>query len=195
MTRFRMPVKRFMTFGPCQETSKTAITSNPESNFNRREKNHSLFHWNTLTYPELHTQIWMLSKSAASMIVGTSMGQEICLILGQVSLGLLFWKKKNLYVVPGEINEKTADIQARSFNARALEENGKKCPAEGEVKVVTWKNQTRWCQKITRNLFHWPWGQGIHRNHQECSQEIGNTSGSCYALQDKQEQSAWDDQW
>ena len=37
-------VKREMTFGPCQETSYTAITLNPESNFTRREKNHSLFH-------------------------------------------------------------------------------------------------------------------------------------------------------
>ena len=44
MTHFRMPVKRQMTFGPCQETSCTAITLNPESNFTRREKNHSLFH-------------------------------------------------------------------------------------------------------------------------------------------------------
>ena len=33
-----------MTSGPFQETSKTAITVNPESNFTRREKNHSLFH-------------------------------------------------------------------------------------------------------------------------------------------------------
>ena len=32
-------------FGPCQETSYTAITLNPESNFTRREKNHSQFHW------------------------------------------------------------------------------------------------------------------------------------------------------
>ena len=30
-----------MIFGPCQETSYTAITLNPESNFTRREKNHS----------------------------------------------------------------------------------------------------------------------------------------------------------
>ena len=42
-THFRMPVKREMTFGPCQETSHTAITLIPESNFSRREKNHSLF--------------------------------------------------------------------------------------------------------------------------------------------------------
>ena len=31
-------------FGPCQETSYAAITLNPESNFTRRERNHSLFH-------------------------------------------------------------------------------------------------------------------------------------------------------
>ena len=56
-TRFRMPVKQLMISGPCQETSKTAITLNPESNFTRREKNHSLFHQNTLTYPDTHTNL------------------------------------------------------------------------------------------------------------------------------------------
>ena len=48
------------------------------------------------------------------MIIGISMGQETCQILGQVSLNLLYWKK-NLYVVREEINKKTAYIQARSF--------------------------------------------------------------------------------
>ena len=43
-TRFWMPVKQLMTSGPCQQTSCTAITLNPESNFTRREENHSLFH-------------------------------------------------------------------------------------------------------------------------------------------------------
>ena len=55
-TRFLMPLKRWMTSGPCQETSYTAITFNQESNFTRRENNHSLFHWYTLTSPELRTQ-------------------------------------------------------------------------------------------------------------------------------------------
>ena len=36
-----------------------------------------------------------------------------------------------------EINEKTADIQARSFMAGALGESEKECQAEGEAKVVT----------------------------------------------------------
>ena len=43
--------------------------------------------------PELHIQIWMSSKRNASMTVGISMGQETCLIHGQVSLNLLIWKK------------------------------------------------------------------------------------------------------
>ena len=31
--------------------------------------------------------------SAASMVIGISMGQEICLIIGQVSLSLFNWKE------------------------------------------------------------------------------------------------------
>ena len=38
-THFWVPVKRQTTFGPCRETSYTAITLNPESNFTRREMN------------------------------------------------------------------------------------------------------------------------------------------------------------
>ena len=78
-----------------------AITLNPESNFTRRERNHSLFHWSTLTSPELHIRIWMLSKRNASMIIGISMGLETCLILGQVSHNLLYWKKNLLKDICG----------------------------------------------------------------------------------------------
>ena len=67
------------------------------------------------------------------------MGQEICLILGQVSLSSFFTRKTSrwIYVVQGETDKKAANIQARSFMARTLDEVGKKCPAEGEAKVVT----------------------------------------------------------
>ena len=41
------------------------------------------------SFPIPLTQIWMLSKSAASMFIGISMGQEICLVIIQVSLSLL----------------------------------------------------------------------------------------------------------
>ena len=57
------------------------------------------------------------------MTIGISMGLETCL-------------SRRIYVVRGEIDEKTAYIQARSFMARALEVNGKARQAEGEAKVV-----------------------------------------------------------
>ena len=40
-------------------------------------------------------------------------------------------------MVWGEINKKTAYIQARSSMARVMEINGKERQAEGEAKVVT----------------------------------------------------------
>ena len=65
-THFWMQVKRKMISGPSQETSLTAITLTQESNFTRQEKNHSLFHWSTLTLPELLIRIWMSSKRSAT---------------------------------------------------------------------------------------------------------------------------------
>ena len=75
---------------------------------------------------------------SALMIIGTLMALETCLLLGQVSHNLLYSTKKLLTDIcgPGEINEETAYIQARSFLARNLEVNGKKRQAEGEAKVV-----------------------------------------------------------
>ena len=49
----------------------------------------------------LHKQTWMLCKIAAPMTLGVSMGQETCLILGQVSHNLLYWKKKLLTDICG----------------------------------------------------------------------------------------------
>ena len=98
-------------------------------------KNHPLFQLNTLTYPELLIRIWMSSKRSALMIIGTLMALETCLILGQLShnFALLEEQPPDGYL----FNEKTAYIQARSFMARNLENNGKKCKAQGEAKVVT----------------------------------------------------------
>ena len=69
------------------------------------------------------------------MITGISMGHETCLILGQVSLSLFYWKKnsKRRHVVLGETDKTASDIQAM---ARTLDEIGKTCPVEGEAKKV-----------------------------------------------------------
>ena len=50
------------------------------------------------------------------------------------SIGRKTSRRKN--VVRGEINKKTAHIQARSSLARALEVNGKARQAEGKAEVV-----------------------------------------------------------
>ena len=95
---------------------------------------------NTLTSPELFKRIWMSGKRNASMIIGISMGQETCLILGQVSLDLFFWKKKppDGYMWSGvRLTRKQLSFMARSFMARTLGQNGKARQAEGETKVVT----------------------------------------------------------
>ena len=54
-------------------------------------------------FPEPQERIWMLSNNAASMIIGTSMGREICLIRGQVSLNFVLLKENhpNGYVWSG----------------------------------------------------------------------------------------------
>ena len=72
------------------------------------------------------------------MIIGTSMGQVICLILGQVSRNLLYSTKssRRKNVVRGETDKTAGTIQARSSMARALEINGEARQAEGEAKVV-----------------------------------------------------------
>ena len=72
------------------------------------------------------------------MIIGILMALETCLILGQVSHNLLYWKKNLPTDIcgPGGINKKTAYIQARSSMAWALEVNGKARQAEGKAEVV-----------------------------------------------------------
>ena len=44
---------------------------------------------------------------------------------------------RRIFVVREETDKKAANIQARSFTARNLDEVGKNCPAEGEANVVT----------------------------------------------------------
>ena len=55
---------------------------------------------------------------------------------GFTQFTLLEEKPPDGYIVRGEINKKTAHIQARSSMARALEINGKARQAEGEAEVV-----------------------------------------------------------
>ena len=82
--------------------------------------------------------VWMPVKQ--EMISGPC--QEVnrfCLVLGQVSLNLLHCVTnllKDMCGRRGGTDKTASDIQARSFMARTLDEIRKKCPTEGEAKMV-----------------------------------------------------------
>ena len=124
------------------------------------------------------------------MFIGISMGLEICLIIGQVSLSLLYWKR-NLQTDscgPGRDYKKTAYIQVRSFRPELWKKMGKNAKLKEKQK---WSNEMLHLEnarKLRGIYFIDPGGQGIQRNHQECPQQVGNISCSCHALKNFEEE-------
>ena len=80
------------------------------------------------------------------MILGISIGQKTCRILGQVSHNLLYWKKKTsrrIYVVRWKTDKTAGNHPGQIIHGQNSGENGKECQAEGEAKVVNCKTETR----------------------------------------------------
>ena len=93
-TRYQMLVKQLVIFGPCYgKLSHIASLDEPRVKlYSPREESFR----NSLKYVDVSrttNTIWMLCKSAASMIIGISMGQEIGLTLGWFSLDLFCYKR------------------------------------------------------------------------------------------------------
>ena len=117
-------------------------------------------------------QIWMLSKRNASMIIGISMGQEICLIHGQVSLNLLLEENSpNGYMWSGErLTRKQLTSRPDHLWPEFWKKMGKNAKLkEKHLKVVELKSST-WithenCEgSISLTLED----KEFKRNHQEC---------------------------
>ena len=73
------------------------------------------------------------------MIIGISMGQEVCLILGQVSLNMLYWEEKppDGYMWSGRrLTRKQLTSRPDHLCQKSRKKHGKECQAEGEAKVV-----------------------------------------------------------
>ena len=139
MTHFRMPVKRWLIFGPCQETSYTAITFKL---YSPREESF-LF---PLKYSDVtrttHTNLGVTQERRIDDYWNIDGSRDLSRSwTGFTEFTLLEETSRRIYVVRVKINKKTAYIQARSSMARNLEVNGKACQAEGEAKVVTWKTK------------------------------------------------------
>ena len=88
-THIRMPLKHGMIYGPFRETSYTTITANKSQTLHTEGRIISYSTEIKLTSTGLLIQSWMYCRKAETMIIGTSMGQEVCLIHGQVSHQLL----------------------------------------------------------------------------------------------------------
>ena len=128
-----------MTFGPCQETSYTAIILNPESNvYSPREESFPI----PLKYIDVsrttHTNLDVKQEKRIDDYWNIDGSRDLSdPWTGFTQFTLLEEKPPDGYMWSGwEINEKTAYIQARSSMARTLEVNGKARQAEGEAKVV-----------------------------------------------------------
>ena len=125
-----------MIFGPCQETSYTPITLNPESNFPRKESFPIPLKYIDVTRTT-HTNLDVKQEKRIDDYWNIDGSRRLSdPWTGFTQFTLLEEKLPDGYVVRVEINEKTAYIQARSFKARNLENNRKECQAEGQAKVV-----------------------------------------------------------
>ena len=128
-----------------------------------------------------------LSKSAALTITGTSMGQEMCLILGQVSLNLFYWKKKppEGYMWSGRrLTRKTAYIQARSFMARTLGRQWERMPSwrrskSDRMKSSIWDN----ARKLRGIYFIDPEDTEFKETIKNARKKLETSVSPCYALQ------------
>ena len=127
-----------MTFSPCQETSYTAIPLNLVKLYSPRKESFTI----PLKYIDVsritHTNLDVKQEKRIDDYWNIDESRNLSdPWTGFTQFTLLEDKPPNGYMWSGgEIKEKTADIQARSFMARNLENNGKECQAEGKAKVV-----------------------------------------------------------
>ena len=135
-TRFRMPVKQLMISSPCQETSYTAITLNPESSFIRREE--EPHHRNTFDVSRTtHTNLDVKQERRVDDYWNIDASRDLSdSWTGFTQFTQLEEKLRDAFLWFGETDKTAGNIQARSLTVRNLDDIGKKCQAEGEAKVV-----------------------------------------------------------
>ena len=134
-----------MTCGPCQETSFSAITLNQESNFTRREKNHSYsakIHWRIqnysyefgcyarephrwlLEYRWIERFVWFLDRFHTTHFVKRKASRRIYM-----------WSRERT-------DETASNIYSWSFVARNLERKCQGTLSWGRSKIGQVKNQS-----------------------------------------------------
>ena len=147
-THFRMPVKRWTIFGPCQKLQlpPSRWTKSPTLLAERRIIPYSTeIHWRNQNYSyefgcqARETHWWLLEHWWLSRLVGSLDRFHTIYPIRRKS-------SRRIYVVWGEIDQKTAYIQARSSMARALEINGKE--------MLSWRRSKSGHMKNLNSTMH-----------------------------------------
>ena len=91
-------------------------------------------------------------------------------------------------MVRGETNEKTAGIQARSLWPELWKSMGKHAKLKEKQKWSNEKLHLENAQKIARDLFHRPRGQGFKETIKNARKKMETAVAPAYALQNYEEE-------
>ena len=176
-THRRMMLKQEMNFGPFHGSSFTVITLNRETNCTYREKNHSQFHFDTLTWSELLTQTWM-------WCIGISEETKTYLIRGLGSHDSPFRARASrwVYMVRRAVDEEPNDIQAWLVLARDMERHVR---SNATKKWVIEKPKLGSAWRLRGVHFIDPVGADFKETIRNSAEEIGSSDASSNALQDQ----------
>ena len=160
----------------------------PESNRTSRLKNHSLFHCNTLTLPELPKQFWMWCRRNILTITGTLMATENCRMHGQDSRDSLYWMRNHLMDIHGPVRDWLGNKRLQD-PTRWL---------HGHFLHLMMKNSQRLmhrnaCRKLKIPMpAAMPWGLQLQKHRDNLSAQIGQNKYLCLLrLDDSMNSCVW----
>ena len=147
-----------VTSGRSQENSFVVITLYTESNCTCRKKKNFLFHWKLSMSSEQHTHHWTYCWKNRLKITGTWMEKKNCLMHGQDSQDLFYWRKGLLTDTHGL----GGDLQWNKIPL-LLAICGQICGNLGPMQRKRKQNKdmghrgtkVRQCRTIERNILHW----------------------------------------
>ena len=184
-----------MIFGPRHGTSYTAITWNQESNFARREKNHSLFHCNFFDVSRTtHTNLDVMQERRIDAYWNIDGSRDLSdAWTGFIQFTLLSDKPPEGYMWSGW---RLTKRQATSRPDHLWPELGR-----GMARNAKLREKQKWAMKNLNSIMHENYEASISvtlrtrssRKPLGMQETIGNTDGSSHALQDMQEKHAWGD--
>ena len=182
-----------MTCGPCQEASFSAITLNAESNFTRREKNHSLFQFDVCR--TTHTNLDDMQESRIDDYWNIDGSRDLSdSWTGLTQATLVDEKPPDGYMWSGE---RLTKRQATSRPDHVWPELWTKLARNAKL-----REKHKWAieqpkldnaRRLRGICFTDPEDKEFKETIRTVLKTIGNTNGSRHALQDMQEKQEWGD--